>query len=66
VKIVPRAKAACARRGRAVLGVEQPVVGTHRVVEPDRVIEARRHDGPSAPLRPCGSTTVSSSYMSEA
>ena len=33
--------AACALRGRALLVVQQPVVGAQRAVEPDRVVEAR-------------------------
>src|SRR5712692_9387391 len=38
-------KAARARKVGTVLGVQQPLVGAERPVKPERVIEARRHDG---------------------
>ena len=37
-------KAAGTGQARAVLSVEQPLVGAERTVEPHRVIEARGHD----------------------
>ena len=40
----PAAEAAPARRGRAVLGVEQPLVGPERSVEPHGVVEAGHED----------------------
>ena len=41
----PAREAARARHVRRVLGIEQPVVGAERAVQPQRVVEARRHDG---------------------
>ena len=43
-KIRPREKPREVGEARAVLGVEQPLVGAERAVEPQRVVEARRHD----------------------
>ena len=43
-KIKPREKPRESGEARAVLGVEQPLVGAERAVEPQRVVEARRHD----------------------
>ena len=63
----PTAEAPATRGGRGVLGVQQPLVGPERAVEPHRMVEAdAMKTPPAANDRAWGRSDVSSRVMSEA